>query len=174
MILGYFRGKELVNVIKDLEKNNSITLNEKNSLSIQFERCKQDNQSLMIELSTLKENYQYLNSKLALLQEDISKIYKSCMTLDACKGKTPNIRWYCNKCDEQKSNPYLFCIPLAKKKFQNKFLFTFILLLKKLTLVQLKFCFLFTMLNMPIKLSSWNIQILIISISLSKLSSSFY
>jgi hypothetical protein len=110
MILGYFRGKELVNVIKDLEKNNSITLNEKNSLSIQFERCKQDNQSLMIELSTLKENYQYLNSKLALLQEDISKIYKSCMTLDACKGKTPNIRWYCNNMGDEAENPTHICV----------------------------------------------------------------
>lgn len=96
LIFGYFKGKELVNIINQLEQDRAKISKEKEDVISQFEQC--------------RTNTQELNSKLSMLQEDVAKIYKTCFTQNACKGRFPNIRWNCNNVgDEANINPSHIC-----------------------------------------------------------------
>jgi len=77
-----------------------------------------DNQDLINTNSNLLQEKDNLNNKIAekdselsMLQQDVEKIYKSCIAQNACKGHFPGIRWNCNNVgDETNINPSHVCV----------------------------------------------------------------
>lgn len=87
----------LYNKNKELELNNSQLNTDKNKAVSDMEQCRVD----------LEEK----KSELTMLNQDVSNIYKGCITDNVCKGHFPNIRWYCNNVgDETKENPSHICV----------------------------------------------------------------
>ena len=69
-----------------------------------------DKSQLIYERDQCKTEVQSLNSELSLLQEDVVKIYKGCILENACKGRYPGVRWYCNNVGDEVSNPSHICV----------------------------------------------------------------
>jgi hypothetical protein len=95
-IFGYFKWQKLMIRNNQLEQDRAQISKDKENVIVQFEQCRTDAQNL--------------NSKLKMLEEDVAKIYKGCITQNACKGKYSNIRWNCNNVgDEININPSHIC-----------------------------------------------------------------
>jgi len=66
--------------------------------------------SLNADKNDLTAQLNILQGKYDLLEQDVAKIYKTCMKENACKGRFPNVSWYCNNVgDEASSNPSHVC-----------------------------------------------------------------
>jgi len=93
----YFNNKSLKSQNNFLESERTKLSNEKEQVITEREQCRNDVQNL--------------NSKLSMLQEDVSKIYRGCITENACKGHYPGIRWNCNNVgDETNINASHTCV----------------------------------------------------------------
>lgn len=60
-----------------------------NSMQTEINQLNGDKDNLTSQLSSLHNQYN-------LLEQDATKIYKTCPYENACKGRFPNISWYCN------------------------------------------------------------------------------
>lgn len=74
-----------------------------NSLQSNINGLNADKNDLTNKLDTLQGKYD-------LLEQDVAKIYKTCMKENVCKGRFPNISWSCNNVgDETNTNPSHIC-----------------------------------------------------------------
>jgi outer membrane murein-binding lipoprotein Lpp len=69
----------------------------------EINRLNAENQGLNAQLDSLTKSYD-------LLKDDVAGIYKTCMTENACKGRYPNVRWYCNNVGDEVSDPSHICV----------------------------------------------------------------
>ena len=74
----------VVNILKINKLNN-----ENNQLRIEKSQVESDRDKYLADNKELRDQMQ-------MLQQDVEKIYKSCITQNACKGHFPGIRWSCN------------------------------------------------------------------------------
>lgn len=97
-------------VIIQYSKNVSLT-SRNNQLEADRTQLSNDKQQILNEKEQCRSEVQTLNSKLSMLQEDVNKIYKSCITQNVCKGHYPGVRWNCNNVgDETNVNPSHICV----------------------------------------------------------------
>lgn len=75
-----------------------------NQLEADRAQLSNDKESILIEKEQCRNESQSLQSQLKLLQEDVTKIYKSCITDNICKGHFPGIRWKCNNVGDPTSD----------------------------------------------------------------------
>lgn len=66
--------------------------------------------NLVSEKNNLTSQLDDLQSKYNLLKDDVFNLEKSCLTENACKGRFPNVRWYCNNVGDEVSDPSHVCI----------------------------------------------------------------
>jgi hypothetical protein len=66
--------------------------------------------TLVNEKNELTSKVDSLQQKDDLLLQDVAKIYKTCMNENACKGRYPNISWYCNNVGDEVSDPSHICV----------------------------------------------------------------
>jgi len=70
--------------------------------------------SLNMQLETDKTNLindnKDLNLDLEMLNAKVAKIYRTCMTNNACKGRYPGISWYCNNVGDAVDDASHICI----------------------------------------------------------------
>ena len=91
LILGYglYSGFRVKAELQNLNSQINTLVSEKNVITSQFDN--------------LKKDYD-------LLQQDIARIYKTCITENVCKGRFPNVSWNCNNVgDETNTNPSHIC-----------------------------------------------------------------
>lgn len=87
-----------------------ITYTKNNELNLKYSQLSTDKNKAVSDMEQCRNELQKKNSEYSMLQEDVSKIYKSCITDNACKGHFPNIRWNCNNVgDETNENPSHVC-----------------------------------------------------------------
>src|SRR4030043_992871 len=79
-----------------LYNKNNVLNSENNKLMQDIDRLSQEKEVLINEGENLKSKVGVLESELSILEEDVANIYKGCILQNACKGRYPNIRWYCN------------------------------------------------------------------------------
>jgi cell division protein FtsB len=65
---------------------------------------------LISDKEQLNNKISDLDSKMKMLQEDVNKIYKGCILNNACKGRSPGVRWYCNNVGDEVSDPSHICV----------------------------------------------------------------
>jgi len=96
-------------VLEFSKVSNLKTIN--NQLEEERTRLSQEKEQLLSEREELRNENKKLNSQIKMMEEDVNKIYKSCMTENACKGKYPGIRWECNNVgDFVEDNPTHVCV----------------------------------------------------------------
>jgi hypothetical protein len=68
--------------------------------------------SLTLEKNNLTNQLSALQEKYNLLQQDVANIYKTCLRDNACKGRFPNVSWYCNNVGDEAdlSNASHICV----------------------------------------------------------------
>jgi len=77
----------------------------------EINRLNEENNQLNMEKQDLTSQLDLLQKKYDLLEEDVRKIYKGCITENACKGHYPSVSWYCNNVgDEIINNPSHVCV----------------------------------------------------------------
>jgi len=84
-----------------LYNKNTILNSENNQLFQERETLSQEKDVLINEREELMIKVQSLDSELLLLKEDVSNIYKSCSSQNACKGHYPGVRWICNNVGDE-------------------------------------------------------------------------
>jgi hypothetical protein len=89
LVYGVYTGFKVKAEIKTLETEKSQLIDDRN-------QCDMEVQSL--------------NSDLSMLREDVAKIYRGCILENACKGRSPGVRWYCNNVGDEVSDPSHVCI----------------------------------------------------------------
>lgn len=63
------------------------------------------------DVEKCRGDLQNMDLKLNMLQEDVNKIYRTCINENACKGHYPGVRWNCNNVgDETNINPSHICV----------------------------------------------------------------
>jgi hypothetical protein len=62
------------------------------------------------EKKTINDELGDLQSKYNLLKDDVFTMKKSCLTENACKGRFPGARWYCNVDGDEVNNPSHICV----------------------------------------------------------------
>jgi outer membrane murein-binding lipoprotein Lpp len=92
--------------------NKNVNLTSRNNqLEADRAQLSSDKEKVINEREQCQTEVQNLNSKLSMLQEDVSKIYKTCITQNVCKGHYPGVRWNCNNVgDETNVNPSHICV----------------------------------------------------------------
>lgn len=75
LIYGVYSGFRVKTMIASMQTQISQLVGEKNNITSQLD---------------------ILQNKYNLLQQDVAKIYKTCLRDNACKGRFPNVSWYCN------------------------------------------------------------------------------
>lgn len=85
--------------------NKNIHLgDEKNLLSSEKEQAISEREQCLADKKIALDELQ-------MMQEDVAKIYKGCITDNACKGHYPGVRWNCNNVgDETNVNPSHICV----------------------------------------------------------------
>jgi hypothetical protein len=66
-------------------------------------RVKAELENLHSQINQLSSDKDVLQNKYNLLEQDVAKIYKTCMNQNACKGRFPNVSWYCNNVGDESS-----------------------------------------------------------------------
>jgi hypothetical protein len=66
-------------------------------------------QQLTTEKNNLTSQLDALQHKYNLLEQDVSKIYKTCMKENVCKGRFPLVSWDCNNIGDEVNNPSHIC-----------------------------------------------------------------
>ena len=61
------------------------------------------------QLNQISKDKEDLNVKYGLLTQDVAEIYKGCIKDNACKGRYPNVSWYCNNVGDEVSDPSHIC-----------------------------------------------------------------
>lgn len=89
LIFGVFQGIKVKKIISDLQDRNSQLEQDRAQIS-------QDKESVMSQLEQCRTQSQADHSKLNIMIEDWSKIQKTCMTDNVCKGKFSFMRYTCN------------------------------------------------------------------------------
>lgn len=79
-------------------------------LNNQVNQLSEERDNLISERDNLKTDLDNLQEKYGILILDIQKIYKSCITENACKGHLPGVTWYCNNIGDEVSDPSHTCI----------------------------------------------------------------
>lgn len=86
-------------------------------MNSEIDGLKKTNSDLLTERGQLKDEIESYKAKiaktdaeLAKLQEDVAKIYKTCITNNACKGHYPGISWNCNNVGDEVSDPSHTCV----------------------------------------------------------------
>lgn len=90
---------------------NRISLNkeiEKGELKIV--ELTDDKTALLNEKENLQTKISDLELKYDLLKQDVAKIYKTCLTENACKGHYPGVSWYCNNVGDEVSDYSHICV----------------------------------------------------------------
>jgi len=102
----------VIAIFAAVEYSKNVKLNIRNNqLEQDRTQISKDKEDVMAQFEQCRANTQSLNSKLSLLQEDVAKIYKTCMTQNACRGRYSNVRWNCNNVgDETNTNPSHICV----------------------------------------------------------------
>ncbi len=59
-------------------------------------------QQLTAERDDLRTQVDSLQNQYNLLEQDVAKIYKTCMRENICKGYFPLVSWYCNNVGDEK------------------------------------------------------------------------
>lgn len=91
-------------------KNLNLT-SRNNQLETDRAQLSSEKEQILGEKEQCRTEVQNLNSRLSMLQEDVSKIYKTCINDGVCKGHYPGVRWNCNNVgDETDFNPSHTCI----------------------------------------------------------------
>ncbi|MCX6750873.1 MAG: hypothetical protein NTZ83_05425 [Candidatus Pacearchaeota archaeon] len=80
------------------------------SLDNQVAQLSAEKNNLISERDTLHADKDILQQKYDLLYQDVQNIYKSCITQNACKGRFPGVRWYCNNVGDEVNDPSHICI----------------------------------------------------------------
>lgn len=83
---------------KNLEIQESLTL------------LTEERDRLILEKELLKSDLNYANQRIGLLVEDVANIYKGCINEGPCKGRYPEVRWYCNVEGDEVSDPSHVCV----------------------------------------------------------------
>lgn len=81
-------------------KNIKLT-SEINKLNAKVTELDAARNSLLEERENLRTELNTTQSKMKMLEEDVTKIYKSCIINNICKGRYPGIRWKCNNVGDQ-------------------------------------------------------------------------
>ena len=84
LIYGFYTGFRVKEELANLNSQITNLVAEKNNVTFQ--------------LDSLQKNYN-------LLKDDVFELEKSCLSENACKGRFPNIRWYCNNVGDEIINP---------------------------------------------------------------------
>jgi hypothetical protein len=88
----------------------SVTLGvERENLILERDSLIQQNDELLNERERLRIKIDSLHSELDLIKDDLLRISKSCLSEGACKGRFPNISWYCNVVGDEVSDPSHTC-----------------------------------------------------------------
>ena len=88
------------NIALGIERDNF--LQEKDALS-------QEKEELLDEREGLRSEIDSLNSELDLLKDDLLRMSKSCISEGICRGRFPNVSWYCNVVGDEVSDPSHIC-----------------------------------------------------------------
>jgi cell division protein FtsB len=89
LIYGVYTGMKVKEEFRNLNSQISNLVAEKNSITQ--------------ELDTLQAKYE-------LLQDDVFEMKKSCLSENACKGRFPGVRWYCNNVGDEVPNYSHTCV----------------------------------------------------------------
>jgi len=91
LILGYgfYTGIKVQEEIRNLNSQITNLVSEKNNLTSQLDD---------------------LQSRYNLLKDDVFELEKSCITENACKGRFPGVRWYCNNVGDEVSDYSHICV----------------------------------------------------------------
>jgi len=102
----------LIAIFAGITYNKNTQLNSRNNqLEADRAQLSSDKEKILNERELCRTEVQNLNSKLSLLQEDVNRIYKSCITNNVCKGHYPGVRWNCNNVgDTAETNPSHICV----------------------------------------------------------------
>jgi cell division protein FtsL len=71
------------------------------SLTNQVTQLNEEKNNLVLERNNLVSDFDILKKKYDLLYDDVQKIYKTCPTENACKGRFPGVSWYCNNVGDE-------------------------------------------------------------------------
>ncbi len=71
------------------------------SLGKNIENLKSEKDILVNEKESIQTDLSELQLKYDLLEEDVAKIYKTCIVENACKGHYPGVSWYCNNVGDE-------------------------------------------------------------------------
>lgn len=83
---------------------------ELNNLNNQIVQLTDDKTNLINERNSLQTKVSNLESKNNLLTQDVAKIYKTCITENACKGHYPSVSWYCNNVGDEVADYSHICV----------------------------------------------------------------
>lgn len=75
--------------------------NETNNLNEKISGLEDERSQLINERESLILENKDTMDKLFLLEQDVAKIYKTCINENACKGRYPGVSWYCNNVGDQ-------------------------------------------------------------------------
>lgn len=88
----------------------NVTLGiERDNFSHEIESLSQEKEELLNEREELRSKIDSLNSELDLIKDDLLRMSKSCMSEGICRGRFPNISWYCNVVGDEVSDPSHTC-----------------------------------------------------------------
>jgi len=88
----------------------SIVLYRNNiALGIERDNFLQEKEELLDEREGLRSEIDSLNSELDLLKDDLLRMSKSCISEGICRGRFPNVSWYCNVVGDEVSDPSHIC-----------------------------------------------------------------
>ena len=102
----------LLAIFAIIEYNKNLQLNIRNNqLEADRAQISKDKEDVMNQFEQYRIQSQNDHLKYNMLLEDVAKIYKTCITQNACKGRYPGIRWDCNNVgDEVSTNPSHICV----------------------------------------------------------------
>jgi predicted nuclease with TOPRIM domain len=89
LIYGVYTGMKVKEEFRNLNSQISNLVSEKNNLTSQLDS---------------------LQGKYNLLKDDVFEMKKSCLSENACKGRFPGVRWYCNNVGDEVSNYSHICV----------------------------------------------------------------
>ena len=83
----------------------------RNNIAVGIERDNflQEKEELLDEREGLRSEIDSLNSELDLLKDDLLRMSKSCISEGICRGRFPNVSWYCNVVGDEVSDPSHIC-----------------------------------------------------------------
>jgi len=79
-----------------------ILYNKNVQLNSEINKLNNEKENLNIKINDLQLKYD-------ILKEDVAKIYKTCITNNACRGHYPGVRWDCNNVGDEVDNPSHIC-----------------------------------------------------------------